>query len=199
MDKLIKEKLTDKGRWYFSALASLFVLLNFVHLSCNEPAKIKNSQADKQNIICTNESCIGAYVGPEFINRSDVAHQYSNKMSAAVGNKLKELYDHKLYSKVDFENIEMTTKGMGSGEVTYYLQIPFIRVKGKCDAYTSFDHVGGWNHAPALSERKRQLANALLKDDELNISNLKTTKEGLQEYWIQWRNKEKQSGCTDKK
>ena len=47
----------------------------------------------------------------------------------------------------------MSTKGMGSGNVIYKLSIPFVRVSEKCDAYTSFDHVGGWNHSPTLTER----------------------------------------------
>ncbi len=117
-------------------------------------------------------------------------------MSAAVGDKLKELYDKEQYSKVDFSAITMSTEGMGSGEVTYYLKIPFLRVNSKCEAYTSFDHVGGWNHAPELQKRKKQLAPALMTGDELDISDLKRTKENLQEYWIQWRNKEKSKPCS---
>lgn len=116
-------------------------------------------------------------------------------MSAAVGDKLKELFKAGKYSKVDFKNIVMTTKGMGSGTVRYYLYIPFARTNNPCSAYTSFDHVGGWNHAPALTARKTQLQSALMKNQELYISNLKTTPEGLQEHWIQWRNKSTQSMC----
>ena len=86
---------------------------------------------------------------------------------------------------------------MGSGNVIYKLSIPFIRVKEKCDSYTSFDHVGGWNHSPALTARKTQLKNVLMKGEKLAISNLKTTPEGLQEYWIQWKNKVTQASCND--
>ena len=147
-------------------------------------------------IECSNEECQGQYVGAEFINGSDIAHQFSNKMSAAVGDKLKELFNTGEYSKVDFDNIEMTTKGMGSGNVIYYLKIPFKRVNLKCDAYTSFDHVGGWNHKPALEARKKQLEKVLMKNHELYLSDLKTTPEGLQEHWIQWKNKITQSMCN---
>ena len=84
---------------------------------------------------------------------------------------------------------------MGSGTVEYYLLIPFIAVDKQCDAYTSFDHVGGWNHAPELAARKQQLSKALMNKEELNISELKTTPEGLQEYWIQWKNKYTQASC----
>jgi len=39
-----------------------------------------------------------------------------------------------MYSKVDFQNIEMTTKGMGSSVVEYDLKIPFLKVKSKCNS-----------------------------------------------------------------
>jgi hypothetical protein len=117
-------------------------------------------------------------------------------MSRDVGDKLKELYTAGKYSMVDFSSIEMSTEGMGSGEVNYYLLIPFKRVENKCDAYTSFDHVGGWNHSPALKARKNALRNALLPGEELYISDLKKTKEGLQEHWIQWKNKKVQKECN---
>ncbi|MCZ4409132.1 hypothetical protein O3Q51_09945 [Cryomorphaceae bacterium 1068] len=150
---------------------------------------------NNDEIECSNSECYGQYKGAEFINGSDVAHQFSNKMSAAVGVKLKELFKAGEYSKVDFDQIEMTTKGMGSGNVIYYLKIPFKRVGTDCEAYTSFDHVGGWNHAPALEARKKQLSGVLMDNHELDISDLKTTSEGLQEYWIQWKNKQTQSMC----
>ena len=146
-------------------------------------------------IVCDDNGCEGTYEGPEFINGSDIAHQFSNKMSHEVGDKLKELFRKKIYLKVDFTKIKMSTEGMGSGSVTYELKIPFIRVKNKCDAYTSFDHVGGWNHKPALEARKAQLKSALMENEELDISELKTTPEGLQEYWIQWKNKVLQKDC----
>ncbi len=167
-------------------LAVLIMFMSFSALTQSE---------DNTEIICTENGCEGFYKGPEFINGSDIAHQFSNKMSSAVGDKLKELYKKGKYSKVDFFNISMTTEGMGSGIVTYKLSIPFITVKEKCDAYTSFDHVGGWNHKPSLSKRKAELSQALINGQSLDISDLKTTPEGLQEYWIQWKNKIVQSSC----
>ncbi len=162
----------------------------------NKPENYNNLLSkDKAEIICSDTNCEGQYYGPEFIDGSDIAHQFSNKMSNAVGVKLKELYKNGKFSKVDFSNIIMTTDGMGSGIVTYKLSIPFIAVKEKCDAYTSFDHVGGWNHTPALSRRKAELSKVLMIGHTLDISDLKTTPEGLQEYWIQWKNKIVQSSC----
>lgn len=147
------------------------------------------------SVQCTNSGCEGIYSGPEFVGSSDISHQFSNKMSGSVGNKLKELYSLGEYFKVDFSKIKMSTVGMGSGIVEYKLKIPFEKVKEKCNAYTSFDHVGGWNHKPALSRRKEELKDVLMKGHKLNISELKTTPEGLQEYWIQWKNKVVQSDC----
>ncbi|MEW4925621.1 hypothetical protein [Algibacter sp. 2305UL17-15] len=165
-------------------------------INCNNPKKdIAQNITKETGITCSNNGCEGTYQGAEFINGSDIAHQFSNKMSHAVGNKLKESYHSKQYRKVDFPKIKMTTEGMGSGKVIYKLTIPFIAVEEKCDAFTSFDHVGGWNHPPALAERKLQLKKLLMPAHELNISNLKTTPEGLQEYWIQWKNKKVQFDC----
>lgn len=133
---------------------------------------------------CTDNGCSGSYTGPEFIDGSDVAHQFYNTISAAVGDKLKELFDNKLYSQVDLTNISMTTEGMGTGSVVFKLNMPFVHVKDRCDAFTSFDHCGGWNQTPALASRKRQRSSALLIGEELDISELKQTDEGLQKYWI---------------
>ena len=172
------------------------VTLTFCLLSCNRKTKKPLAiVTNKNEINCFDTGCEGAYEGPEFVDGSDIAHQFSNTMSGIVGDKLKELYRKGKYRKVDFPKIQMSTKGMGSGNVVYKLAIPFVTVKDKCEAYTSFDHVGGWNHGPALSKRKIQLSNSLMDGDSLHISSLKTTPEGLQEYWIQWRNKTTQANC----
>lgn len=155
----------------------------------------KRGVQQKKQVTCSAEGCRGTYEGLEFINGSDVAHQFSNTMSSYVGDKLKELYANKNYKKVNFSLIEMTTQGMGSGKVTYKLHIPFVSVNSKCEAYTSFDHVGGWNHKPALERRKKELKEVTMKGHDLDISDLKQTPEGLQEYWIQWKNKKTQVAC----
>ena len=188
------------GIFYFQDMKRfnliLFVIPYLTLVNCkNENYSAHLTLYETEGITCTDEACKGTYQGKEFINGSDVAHQFSNTMSAKVGDQLKALFKVGKYSKVDFDNIVMTTKGMGSGTVTYYLKIPFTKVNDKCKAYTSFDHVGGWNHAPALSQRKEQLKSALIEGNKLNISELKTTKEGLQEYWIQWKNKVIQAEC----
>ena len=175
-----------------------FILLFLVLASSTCKTNLKTSKPTEElnhQITCADSSCFGKYIGREFVNGSDIAHHFSNKRAEAVGDKLKELYNTHKFSKVDFENIQMSTKGMGTGKVTYELVIPFVRVSTKCTAYTSFDHSGGWNHYPAIKKRKERLNKVLLPGNSLNISELKTTSEGLQEFWIQWRNKDLQADC----
>lgn len=151
--------------------------------------------------VCTDSACSGMYRGVEFVseryidrlklNGTDVAHQYSNKMCEYVGNKLKQLYRDSLYSKVDLAKIRISTEGMkGDGSyVEYKVYIPFKRVP-KSQAMTAFDHCGGWGHKPELEKRKRDLLlspNKIVKNRRLWISRLYKTKEGLEEYWIQWQ------------
>jgi hypothetical protein len=175
----------------------LILVLGVYCFGCTNSIDNSETQNDTVTPIeCTEKGCQGSYAGPEFVNGSDVAHQFSNEMSGKVGDKLKSLYKKGTYSKVDFSKIEMSTKGMGSGKVVYKLSIPFQRVDQKCDAFTSFDHSGGWNHSPAISARKKHLQKALLKGEKLDVSPLKTTPEGLQEYWIQWKNKTVQASCV---
>ncbi|MFM2250412.1 MAG: hypothetical protein RLZZ358_1339 [Bacteroidota bacterium] len=120
-------------------------------------------------------------------------------MSTVVGDKLKELYKKKKFVKVNLLRIQMSTEGMnGVGDVEYRLYFPFEPLSNECLAYTSFDHVGGWDHTPELELRKLALRKALLPGEELVISPLMTTQEGLQEYWIQWKNKDVQAGCATK-
>ncbi len=169
-------------------LVSSLLLLSLGFCSCTD----NNSS---EEIDCSENGCTGNYKGEEFIHSEDIAHQFSNKMSRAVGEELKDLYEHGNYKKVDLNSIKMTTEGMGSGQVTYSLIVPFTSVHSKCDAYTSFDHAGGWGHSPELEKRKEALKEVTIEGQELDISDLKTTPEGLQEYWIQWKNKDLQSEC----
>lgn len=158
---------------------------------------------------CTDAGCKGEYKGPQFLksDSSDVAHKYSNTMSNYVGIKLKELYNRGIYVKVDLKNIVMTADPVQYGEnynqTHVTIDIPFIRVKNKCDAYTSFDHVGGWGHTHKinLSGRKSKLSSLLLPGETLDVSDLKMThknvNESLNEYWIQWKNITTQSDCAN--
>ena len=161
------------------------------------------TEQTSQQPICDGSGCSGTYTGPEFNNSGDIAHQYSNTITKSIGVKLKELYKSGTYVKVDFSSIKLSTKGMGSGNVIYTVNIPFTSVSNKCDAMTGFAHVGGWNHSPALSARKQEILGYIpsgknenvVLGNQLDISQLTSTKEGLQEYWIQWKHKDYQSEC----
>ncbi len=156
--------------------------------------------------ICSDAGCTGTYKGVEFIdpaymdkyglNGTDVAHQYSNKMCEYVGKHLKYLYSIGQYSKVDFSKIKLQTIGMDEGKnyVEYRVEIPFISVS-KEFATTGFDHCGGWGHTPEIKKRKFDLLNSskkIVKNRKLWVSRLFKTKEGLEEYWIQWQHSEYQ-------
>ena len=157
---------------------------------------------------CNNAGCSGTYSGPEFQNGIDVAHKYSNIMANAVGMKLKQLYDSGTYVKVDLDNIKMSATSVNNGEnsnpTVVKITIPFVKVSDKCDAYTSFDHVGGWGHTPELGRRKSELSSALIPGETFDISQEKNTNlrspnfpdGSLNEYWIQWKEKTRQSDCA---
>jgi hypothetical protein len=165
--------------------------------------KLINEQVS-DSPICDNNGCRGTYKGPEYSSQNgDIAHQYSNKISNAVGVKLKELYRSGTYVRVKFSGIKLSTVGMGSGNVVYTVNIPFESVSNKCDAMTGFGHVGGWGHTPELEKRKGEILGYIpsgknenvVLDNELYVSNLTVTKEGLQEYWIQWKHRDFQGEC----
>lgn len=179
---------------YFSKAMFKFIFL--VSILLIGPAQRRLVDEPETQVSCTEKGCDGFYRGPEFLKGEDIAHQFSNRMSGEVGQQLKVLYTEKKYRKVDLKQIRMSTVGMGSGFVIYRLKIPFIEVTDSCEAYTSFDHCGGWNHKPAIDQRIEGLNTLLLPGEKLDISPLKRTKEGLQEYWIQWKNKDLQHFCT---
>jgi hypothetical protein len=142
-------------------------------------------------LLCNDSLCFGTYNGSEFINGSDVAHQFSNKMAAAVGDKLKELYAANKYAKVNLKGIQMSTKGMDNrGDVVYTLHIPLVLAKDSCEASTSFDHRGGWGHTPNKEKVLKQFK-AVKGLDYVFTS----TPEGLTEYWLQWKSKDLQGNC----
>jgi hypothetical protein len=174
-----------------------FFLLSLFLFSCDsrKDKDIKEILAEQSQLTCDAFGCYGEYFGPEYSNGSDIAHQFPNLMADSVGVHLKRLYKQGKYHRVALDGIKMSTEGMGTGTVHYIVEIPFWRLEQKCLATTAFDHVGGWGHKPALKQRKAELSKELLFDDYLDVSKLKSTPEGLQEYWIQWRHKEVQAGC----
>ena len=185
----------------------LFSLTFLVLFSCKEKSKdekiTKKLNREKPiNIICNDSFCKVNYNGPEFVINDteiiDTAHRMSNLISGEVGKKLKQLFDEKKYSKVDLEKIRMSSIDMDNlGSVKLEIFIPFKRVKKKCDAATAFDHSGGWDHAPEIENRIKNLSEiAVCK--KLEVSQLIKTPENFQEYWIQWKHETRQADCSCK-
>ncbi len=188
----------------------LLFTIYLILLSCEEEKlknKIDKKKSEKINtksieLICNDSFCEVKYDGLEFINYNgeiiDTAHRMSNLISGEVGKKLKLLFDEKKYSKVDLNKIKMTSEGMDNvGDVKLEIFIPFKRVKKKCDAATAFDHSGGWDHAPEIEKRIKNLSEiAVCK--KLEVSKLIKTPENFQEYWIQWKHETRQADCSCK-
>lgn len=147
-----------------------------------------------------------SYKGPEFAvvngQMNDTAHRLSNYAARLTGDQLKKLFKEGKYSKVDLSKIVMKTKGMDNKDSVHYtLKIPLIRVKSACAAFTSFDHSGGWNHEPDLKKRLEDLkkpGRTSVHCNSLRVSKRYITKENLQEYWIQWKNRQLQGNCPCK-
>ena len=173
---------------------STAVLLSLILTCCisSNKKEMQAQQPARNHVInCTDSGCTGTYNGPEFVNHSDVAHQFSNHMSRAVGNKLKELYDEKKYSKVNLSKITMSTTDMNHlGNVVYTLTIPFVNTADSCAAFTAFDHRGGWGH----KLKKQRVLEVFKSKNKIEFVELNTP-EGLQEFWIQWRHESKQALC----
>ncbi len=111
-------------------LIGIFAYSNL--LSFQNKQNTSTADPNRNQITCTDTGCSGKYIEPEFVNGDDVAHQFSNTMSKAVGDKLKELYNKGTFVVVDFSAILMSTERMGSGKVIYTLEIPFKNVYDKC-------------------------------------------------------------------
>lgn len=160
-----------------------------------QPPSFNGVNDDRVEIQCSEDKCTGTYRGSKKEFVENMSYKISNSISIRVGQELKDFFKAGLYKKVDLNHISMTSHASGPDLIEYKIIIPFVIVKGKCDAYTSFDHVGNWKKLPALDQRKKALETVLLPGQSLDISELKKTKDGYQEYWIQWKNRELQAGC----
>jgi hypothetical protein len=186
----------------------MFYLLYFTLLySCTgyekenmKPNRTKLINKKPYQLFCNESFCKVTYNGPEFVTLKgeiiDTAHRMSNLISGEVGRQLKSLFDKKKYTKVDLKKIRMTSFDMDNlGSVKLEIFIPFKGVKKPCEASTSFDHSGGWDHDPEIEERKKKLLRIAVCE-ELEISPLIRTPENFQEYWIQWKHKDFQANCA---
>ena len=195
--------ILDSNSYLLTQISAL-TLSALLIFSCSNPKKeVKNTKTKPEKnlvIVCNDSFCKVNYSGPEFtIHKGeiiDTAHRMSNLISGEVGKKLKSLFDKKKYAKVDLNKIRMTSIDMDNlDSVKLEIFIPFKRVKKPCEASTSFDHSGGWDHDPEIEERKKQLLGIALCE-QLEISPLIKTPENFQEYWIQWKHKEFQANCA---
>ena len=198
--------ILDSNTFFLNKLSTIaFSTLLLFSCTDNKEDKIKKQNREIKKdliIVCTDSFCSLNYSGPEFTIQKgeiiDTAHHMSNLISGEVEKKLKSLFDKKKYAKVDLKNIRMTSIDMDNlGSVKLEIFIPFKRVKNPCEASTSFDHSGGWDHDPEIEERKKKLL-GIAVCEELEISPLIRTPENFQEYWIQWKHKEFQANCACK-
>lgn len=204
------------------SIFSVLITLYFLSCSSSEGNKTEQSSSSKDTPIVRLDDTptfvaevkteikdnylFFSYKGPEFAvvngQMNDTAHRLSNYAARLTGNQLKKLFKEGKYSKVDLSKIVMKTKGMDNKDSVHYtLKIPLIRVKSACAAYTSFDHSGGWNHPPDLKKRLEDLkkpGRTTIHCNSLRVSKRYITKENLQEYWIQWKNRQLQGNCPCK-
>lgn len=164
----------------------------YILVGCNTDVDLSvDNGIQTNNILCTTEACIGAYSGPEFVNKLDIAHQFSNQMANEVGRTLKTNYKKGTFLKVDLGKIKMTTKHMDNrGNVIYSINIPFVKVSDSCQACTAFDHRGGWGHKVP----EKTIISTFKHKKKLEYKEC-STPEGLQEFWIQWQHKHWQKNC----
>lgn len=149
-----------------------------------------------------NDKLIASYEGPEFLNDRDTAHLLSNLVANELGNHLKKEFSKKNYLKVDFKNTKIQTKGnpqfrYPSEEIVKYtIEMPLLKVKNACDAFTGIEHRGTWARNDIetgfpewIQKLKSQIAVGEIE------SQLYSTPEGFKEYWVQFKHKNYQLDC----
>jgi hypothetical protein len=162
----------------------------------------KTSYKTKVSCKIENDKLLASYEGPEFLNDRDTAHLLSNLVASELGAYLKKEFNKKNYLKVDFKNTKIQTKGnpqfrYPSEEiVTYSIEMPLLKVKNACDAFTGIEHRGTWARNDIESgfqewilKLKSQIA---VGDFE---SQLFKTPEGFKEYWVQFKHRAYQGNC----
>jgi len=185
-----------------------FILLLFFTnctLTSNEKETIEvRTTTIKTKVSCKieNDKLIASYEGPEFLNDRDTAHLLSNLVANELGNHLKKEFSKKNYLKVDFKNTKIQTKGnpqfrYPSEEiVNYTIEMPLLKVKNACDAFTGIEHRGTWARndiETGFPEWIQKLKNQIAIG-EID-SKLFKTPEGFKEYWVQFKHKNFQTDC----
>lgn len=164
------------------------------------PERVETTTPTYDSIRISDQGLTGYFKGPEYNERGDIAHQFSNKVAARVGTYLKERYLKKIYLKVDLSAVNIQTEGLDQKDSVYYaIDMPFKRV-AKCEAFTGIEHCGSWNYQPSmyLNKRFKELCEGLEKNWSVGNSTHQfyKTEEGFQEYWIQFKHKDYQADCV---
>ena len=115
----------------------------------------------------------------------------SNKLTTAVQRAETE-FDEKATPMLDETGIaEMQNHSVYFDKPEVHLE-DVVLDNGRLGPTGATGMTGSASTGSAFSAEEKK---ALMNNHELDISNLKTTTEGLQEYWIQWQNQAIQSMC----
>ena len=140
----------------------------------------------------------GKYMGVEFNQNGDVAHQFSNKVTKIIGKYLKESYSRGEYLKIDLKNTKIKTTDLDlKGNVKFIIYMPFIKVN-KCDAFTGLIHCGTWvNQKSVILDNRIETQLRKLKSISIGKPDQGyfKTPEGYKEYWVQFKHKKYQTNC----
>ena len=186
---------------------SFLMLLLFTN--CTLATSKKETIATRETVVKTKVSCkiqndklLASYEGPEFLNDRDTAHLLSNLVAHELGAHLKKEFNKKNYLKVDFKNTKIQTKGnpqfrYPSEEIVKYtIEMPLLKVKNSCDAFTGIEHRGTWARNDIESgfqewilKLKSQIAIGVVESEFFK------TPEGFKEYWVLFKHKGYQGNC----
>ena len=186
---------------------SFLMLLFFTN--CALPTTKKETIAVRTTNFKTKVSCkiennqlLASYEGPEFLNDRDTAHLLSNLVANELGNHLKKEFSKKNYLKVDLKNTKIQTKGnpqfrYPSEEIVKYtIEMPLLKVKNACDAFTGIEHRGTWARNDIetgfpewIQKLKSQIAVGEIESEFFK------TPEGFKEYWVLFKHRGYQGNC----
>jgi len=177
--------------------------------NCALPTSKKETIAVRTTNFETKVSCkiennklLASYEGPEFQNDRDTAHLLSNLVANELGNHLKKEFSKKNYLKVDLKNTKIQTKGnpqfrYPSEEIVKYtIEMPLLKVKNACDAFTGIEHRGTWARNDIetgfpewIQKLKSQIAVGEIESEFFK------TPEGFKEYWVLFKHRGYQGNC----
>jgi len=189
---------------YFNFTIALLLLLTNCASSSLKKDEHRTLKVDTK-VYCKieNNQLNARYEGPEFLNDRDTAHLLSNLVASELGKHLKLAFKKGNFLKIDFENTKIETKGNpkfqypSEEKVIYTIQMPLLKVKNSCDAFTGVEHRGTWGRNDIETGFPEWIQNLKNKIAVGEIeSKLFKTKEGFKEYWVQFKHRSFQSDCN---